>query len=119
MAEIMEMAKDLGNALARTDEYQALRRAIQAADDDRELVERRNELEKLEQRIEASLRAGNQPDDEIAEEYESTVGRLQSNSTYQRLVAAQTNFDKVLRRVNETIAQGMEEGATGRIILSS
>ena len=119
MAEIMEMAKSLGNALARTDEYQALRRAISAADDDRDMVELRNALEKLEGRIESKLRAGEQPDEELATEYESTVGRLQSNSAYQRLVAAQTNFDKVLRRVNETIGKGMEEGAQSRIILSS
>ncbi len=33
--------------------------------------------------------------------------------------AAQTNFDKVLRRGNETIGKGMEEGAQRRIILSS
>lgn len=119
MAEIMEMAKDLGNALARTDQYQELRRAISAADDDRDLVELRNALETLEGRIETTLRSGQQPDEEVASEYESTVGRLQSNSTYQRLVAAQTNFDKVLRRVNDTIARGMEEGAKSRIILSS
>lgn len=119
MAKIMEMAKDLGNALARTDEYQALRRAISAADEDRDMVALRRELEKLEERIENRLRAGEQPGEELAAEYESTVGRLQSNSAYQRLVAAQTNFDKVLKRVNETIAQGMEEGANSRIILSS
>lgn len=118
MAEIMNMAKDLGSALARTDEYQALRRAMSAADDDRDMVELRGVLEKLEGQIEAKLRAGQQPDEDVASEYESAVGRLQANSTYQRLVAAQTNFDKVLRRVNETIGQGMEEGAKSRIILS-
>ena len=31
MSGIMEMARSLGNALARTDEYQALRRAGRAA----------------------------------------------------------------------------------------
>ncbi len=119
MAEIMEMAKSLGNALARTDQYQELRRVMAAADDDRELVEVKNALEKLEDGIESTLRAGQQPDQETADEYEALVGRLQANSTYQRLVSAQTNFDKVLRRVNDTIAKGMEEGATSRIILST
>ena len=44
---IDEKARDLGNALARTDEYQALKRAMDAADEDRELVELRNRLEAL------------------------------------------------------------------------
>lgn len=119
MASLNDMAKDLGNALARTDEYQALKRAISAADDDRTIAELRSELEKLESRIETSLRAGKEPDDEVREAYESAVGRLQSISTYQRLVAAQANFDKVVQRVNRTIMEGLEEGAQGRIILSS
>lgn len=119
MADMMQMAKDLGNALARTDEYQALKSAISAADDDRQMVELRNELEKLEERIETSLRAGKQPDDDVKEEYEAAATKLQSSAAYQRLVAAQSNFDKVVRRVNETIMKGIEEGAESRIILSS
>ena len=39
MGEMYEKAKELGNALARTDEYRALRKAIDTADEDRELVE--------------------------------------------------------------------------------
>ena len=119
MAGLNDMAKDLGNALARTDEYQALKRAISAADDDREIAELRSELEKLERQIETSLRAGKEPDEEIREAYETAVGKLQSISTYQRLVAAQANFDKVVQRVNRTIMEGLEEGAQSRIILSS
>ena len=119
MAEMERMAKELGNALARTDEYQALKRAISAADDDREMVELRNELEKLEGRIESALRAGKQPDEEIREQYEQAASRLQANPTYQRLVSAQSNFDKVVQRVNETIMKGIEEGSESRIIVSS
>lgn len=118
MAGIMEQARSLGNALARTDEYQALRRAIQAADDEREIAELRSELQKLEGSISADLRAGKEPEAEVAEAYEELVSRLQANATYQRLVAAQANFDKVLQKVNGTIAQGMEEGAQSRIILA-
>ena len=118
MAGIMEQARSLGNALARTDEYQALRRAIQAADDDREIAELRSELQKLEASITTAIRSGKEPETEVAEAYESALSKLQANSTYQRLVAAQSNFDKVLQKVNGTIAQGMEEGAESRIILA-
>jgi hypothetical protein len=45
------------------------------------------------------------------------MGKLQGNSTYQRVVAAQANFDKIVQKVNENIAKGLEEGASSRIIL--
>jgi cell fate (sporulation/competence/biofilm development) regulator YlbF (YheA/YmcA/DUF963 family) len=118
MAGIMEQARSLGNALARTEEYQALRRALKDADGDREISEARTELERLEGVIASALRAGKEPPEEEAEAYESAVGRLQTNPTYQRLVSAQANFEKVIQKVNGTIEQGMEEGADSRIILA-
>lgn len=119
MSEILDMARDLGRALARTDEYQALRRAVEAADRDREMVEARNELERLQKQIEDAIRAGREPDEAVANSYEDVFGRLQAISGYQRLVAAQTNFDKIVARVNDTIARGLEDGAQSRIILPS
>ena len=38
---------------------------------------------------------------------------------YQSLVASQSNFEKLLARVNEEIGKGMEMGAQSRIILPS
>jgi len=117
VADIMGMAKDLGQALARTEEYQALRRAISAADDDREITELTNRLEELEGRVHSSLEQGKRPEPALEEEYDQVVSRLQASSTYQRLVAAQANFDKVVQRVNQTIQQGLQEGAASRIII--
>lgn len=119
MAGIYDMAKDLGAALARTDEYQALKASSQAVDEERELVELRNRLKALEERIEASLRAGQEPDDEVKTSYQDAAEELQSKPAFQRLIAAQANFDKVMYKVNETMAQGMREGGESRIIVSS
>lgn len=119
MSGIMEQAKSLGNSLARTDEYQALRRAMKAADEDREIAELRSELQRVEATITTALRAGKEPEKEDAEAYEQSLMKLQASPTYQRLVAAQENFDKILQKVNGTIAQGMEEGAESRIILAT
>jgi cell fate (sporulation/competence/biofilm development) regulator YlbF (YheA/YmcA/DUF963 family) len=119
MAGIYDMAKELGNALARTDEYQALKRAMDATADDRELVEIRNRIEKLEVGIEADFRAGREPSDEVKQQYATATEELQRLAVYQRLVAAQTNFEKVMYKVNQTVAQGIEEGARSRIIISS
>ncbi len=118
MSSIMEKARDLGNALARSDEYQALRRAMDAVDEDRELVELRNRIETLEQELETSVRAGQEPSEDLRREYSEVAEALQARPAFQRVVAAQANFEKVMYRVNETVAQGIEEGARSRIILS-
>jgi cell fate (sporulation/competence/biofilm development) regulator YlbF (YheA/YmcA/DUF963 family) len=119
MSKIEEMAKDLGAALGRTDEYQALKRAASGVEEDRKLVELRNELEKLESEMVSHLRSGREPDDESKERYEELARELQARPEYQRLVAAQSNFDKLLQKVNETISRGIQEGAESRIILPS
>ncbi|MEQ1856221.1 MAG: YlbF family regulator [Longimicrobiales bacterium] len=119
MASVYDMAKELGAALARTEEYQAFKRAMDAASDDRDLVEMRNRLEELETRIEAALRGGNEPDDSVKSDYEAATSELQTLAGYQRLIATQANFDKVMYKVNQTVAQGIEEGSRSRIILSS
>lgn len=119
MTNITEMAQELGQALGRTDEYQALKRAASGVDEDRELVELRNELEKLESEMVTRLRSGQEPPDEQKERYEELARDLQARPGYQRLVAAQSNFDKLLQKVNETISQGIQKGAESRIILPS
>lgn len=119
MAGLKEMARDVGHALARTDEYQALRRAISRMDDDREIVEMKNELQKVEERLQSSLRRGEEPDEALVEQYEGIAGELQANPTYQSLVAAQANFDKVVSKVNEAISEALKEGAESRIVLPS
>lgn len=117
MADMLEMARDLGRTMARTDEYQALRRAISLADDDREIGELSGRLEELEERVRQALEQGQHPEPEVQQEYESVVARLQASATYQRLISAQANFDKVVQRVNQSIAKGLDEGAESRIIL--
>lgn len=119
MAGIYEMAKDLGGALARTDEYQALKRASDAAEDDRDLVELRNRIGSIEAELEATLRAGNEPSEELKKSYQAAAEELQAMPAFQKVIAAQSNFEKVMYKVNETVAQGIEEGAQSRIIIAS
>lgn len=119
MSGIFEKARELGNALARTDEYQALRRAMDAADEDRELVELRNQIQALEERLEASMRANQEPGDDLKTAYTEAAEQLQTMTAFQRVVAAQSNFEKVMYKVNETVADGIEKGAQSRIILPS
>ena len=57
-----KVAKEAGGALARTEEYQSLKKAGEAVDQERDLVELKNRLRELEEKIQSLLRAGQQPD---------------------------------------------------------
>ena len=117
MAEIHDMATALGRALGQTTEYQALDRAMKLADDDRDMVEMKNEIQKLEGALQMGMTQGRQPTKEEVEEYENALLRLQGLGSYQAVVAAQANFEKVMHKVNEAIQSGMVEGVASRIII--
>jgi len=119
MAGIFDMAKDLGNALARTDEYQDLKRASDAAEEDRDLVEVKNRIKSFEADLQATLKPGQEPSEELKSSYAELAEELQAMPAFQRVIAAQTNFEKIMYKVNETVAQGIEEGAQSRIIIAS
>ncbi len=112
------MAERLGQALARTEEYQTLRRAIAASGDDRELAELQTQIQELEQRMRDQIQDGKEPTEEQGKEYDAFFSRLQANASYQLLVSAQANFDKIVSKVNETIHEGIQKGAESRIILT-
>tara|TARA_Y100001934_G_C11634303_1_gene442536 strand:+ start:113 stop:481 length:369 start_codon:yes stop_codon:yes gene_type:complete len=116
MDRISEMAKDLGRVLGQTEEYRSLKQAISIVDEDKEVTEVRTELEGIELQIKDLINNGEEPDESVKQRYEESLSRLQTSTSYQRLVAAQANFDKVLVKVNQTTQTGIAEGAESRII---
>lgn len=118
MDSFAEKAQEVGRLLAQTDEYKALKRANDRLADDRDAVTRLNRLTELQETMTRAIRTGVEPPAEEQEEYERLVGEIQSNTVYQQFVAAQANFDRVMMKVNEEIARGIEAGEQSRIILS-
>ncbi|MBI4543745.1 MAG: YlbF family regulator [Gemmatimonadetes bacterium] len=115
----LEKAQELGRLLGQTAEYQALQRARERLGNDRDLVKLANRLAELEAELLRSAESGAEPGATTRDEYERTFTELQAHPAYQALVAAQSNFEKVLARVNDQITRGMEAGAQSRIILPS
>ncbi|HWV56863.1 MAG TPA: YlbF family regulator, partial [Longimicrobiales bacterium] len=114
-----QKAHELGRLIGQTPEYQALSRARAHVGEDRELVARLNRLGELEFDVARALQEGRAPDVAIEEEYERLVSEVQASPAYQALVAGQANLDRILQKVNDEIAHGMEAGAKSRIILTS
>jgi cell fate (sporulation/competence/biofilm development) regulator YlbF (YheA/YmcA/DUF963 family) len=111
-------AQELGRTIGQTDEYKALSRAREALSADSSSVSRLNKLSELEREISMALQQGQEPNEAIQQEYETLFTQLQGSPLYQALAAAQSNFDKILMRVNEEIGRGIEMGAQSRIILT-
>jgi cell fate (sporulation/competence/biofilm development) regulator YlbF (YheA/YmcA/DUF963 family) len=119
MEAMWEKARDVGRLLAQTDEYKALKRANDRLTEDRDAVAKMNRLAELQDEMTLSLRRGVEPPAEQQDEYERLVDEIQASPLYQGLVAAQSNFDRTMTRINEEIARGIEAGAQSRIILPS
>lgn len=119
MDAIWEKARDVGRLLAQSDEYKALKRANTSIGDDRETVTLLNQLEKLEAQITQALQGGQEPDPTAAEEYERIGTQVQARPAYREMELARINFDKVMMRIHEEIAHGLQAGEQSRIILSS
>jgi len=114
---IEERAREIGQLLAQTSEYKAVKQANTALSDDREAVTLVNRLAALEEELTMTLRSGREPSVEQQEEYESLAEQLQQLTTYQRVAAAQANFERLMARINDEIGRGLEAGEQSRIIL--
>lgn len=110
-------AEELGRLLSQSAEAQALRRANLRIADERELNEQLNRLAGIQRQLLGHLERGEAPPEELKQDYDRVLGEAQGHPAYQALVSAQENFDRLMHRVNDSIARGMEEGAKSRIIL--
>jgi cell fate (sporulation/competence/biofilm development) regulator YlbF (YheA/YmcA/DUF963 family) len=119
MDAIAEKAREVGRLLSRAEEYQALKRANERISDDRETVALLNQISELQERITMTLQSGSEPTPEQQSEYETLATLLQGRPAYQSVAAAQANFDRLMMRVNEEIAHGIEAGEQSRIIFPS
>jgi cell fate (sporulation/competence/biofilm development) regulator YlbF (YheA/YmcA/DUF963 family) len=116
---IDEKAKDLGRLIGQSSEYQALKRANDALGEDRETVALLQQMEQLRTDAQRMMQRGERPTEEMEQKLDTLLGQIQSKTAYQRLVAAQENFDKVMQRVNDLILEGIERGAASPIITLS
>jgi cell fate (sporulation/competence/biofilm development) regulator YlbF (YheA/YmcA/DUF963 family) len=111
-----ERATELGRVIGQSAEYQALKRANEALNGDRDAVTLLRRMEEIRIQAQRMIERGEQPTQEMEDELDGLLTKVQSNSIYQRAVASQENFDKVMMRVNDLILDGIKKGATSSII---
>jgi cell fate (sporulation/competence/biofilm development) regulator YlbF (YheA/YmcA/DUF963 family) len=113
---IEDKAKDLGRLIGQSAEYQAVNRANDALSQDSAAVALLKQMEQLRVDAQKMIQRGERPTEQMEKDLDALLGQVQGQSVYQRLVAAQENFDKLMARVNDWIVDGIERGATSSII---
>ena len=113
---IEDKAKELGRLIGQSSEYQAVKRASDALQVDKDTVALLQKMEQLRVDAQRMMQRGERPSEEMEQQLDSLLGQIQGRPTYQRLLVAQENFDKVMGRVNDWILEGIEKGATSSII---
>ena len=116
---IDQKARELGRMIGQSDEYKALKRANDDLGADRDVVTKLRRLEEIRQLAAQMIERGQEPTPEMETELEGLLSQVQVTPVYQRAVAAQENFDKVMMQVNGWIVEGIKTGAASPIITLS
>lgn len=111
-----DKARELGRLIGQTQEYQAVKRASTALNEDRDALALMRRMEEIRLDAERMLSRGENPTPEMEQELDGLLGRVQGSATYQQMAVAQENFDKLMQRVNEMILDGIQKGAASPII---
>lgn len=114
---IEEKARELGRLIGQSKEYQELKRANDALGQDTEAVTLLKSMEQLRTDAQRMIARGERPTQEMERQLEELLSKVQVQTAYQRLIAAQENFDKQMARVNDWILEGIEKGAASPIIM--
>ena len=114
-----EKARELGRMIGQSAEYQAVKRASEGLQRDRDAATLLQALEQLQFDAQRTLERGEQPSEEMERRHEQLVSQVQTNPVCQGLVVAQENFDKLMARVNQWMLEGIRKGATSTIITLS
>ncbi|MBL0938051.1 MAG: YlbF family regulator [Gemmatimonadaceae bacterium] len=112
-----DKAKDLGRTIGQSDEYKAVKRSSEALNGDREATTILRQMEQIRQDAQGMIDRGEEPTAEMEQQLDALLQQVQTNASYQRAISAQDNFDKLMLRVNQMIADGIRAGATSQIIL--
>jgi len=113
---IEDKARELGRLIGQSSEYQAVKRASDALNEDKDTVALLQKMEQLRVDAQRMMQRGERPTEEMERTLDELLGQIQGRASYQRLLVAQENFDKIMARANDWILEGIEKGSTSSII---
>jgi cell fate (sporulation/competence/biofilm development) regulator YlbF (YheA/YmcA/DUF963 family) len=113
---IEDKARELGRLIGQSSEYQSVKRASDALNEDKDTVSLLQRMEQLRIDAQRMMQRGERPTEDMEKQLDDLLNQVQGRATYQRLLVAQENFDKIMARANDWILEGIEKGAASPII---
>ena len=104
-----DKAKDLGRTIGQSAEYKAVKRSSDALQGDREASTVLRQMEQIRNEAQAMMDRGAEPTAEMEQALDALLHQVQGNEAYQSAIAAPENFDKLMLRVNQWIADGIRD----------
>ena len=113
---IEDKARELGRLIGQSGEYQSVKRASDALNEDKDTVSLLQRMEQLRVDAQRMMQRGERPTEDMEKQLDDLLNQVQGRASYQRLLVAQENFDKIMARANDWILEGIEKGAASPII---
>jgi cell fate (sporulation/competence/biofilm development) regulator YlbF (YheA/YmcA/DUF963 family) len=116
---IFERASEVGRLISQTPEYAYLKSAMRDIDGDEQARARLDSIREIQEKVIGFLEREEEPPEDLRADLGRLSEEMQTSTRYQALISAQANFDKLMEKVNLSIAQGVKTGEQSRIILPS
>ncbi len=115
MKDVLELADKLGQALARTERFQALAEVNSKLRDDAELRKLHEQYVEQEKKIQQLLSQGKPVEVEDKKTLSDLQDKLRSSPLMQQLARAEADYTEMMSRVSRAINNPMDEqlGAPG------
>lgn len=111
-----DKAVELGRLIGQSAEYQAVKRANESLNGDRDVTGALQRMDALRNEAQQMIERGEQPTAEMEQELDGLLTKVQGSTIYQQVISANENFDKVMVQVNQWMLEGIKKGATSSII---
>ncbi len=106
--EIEKKAKELGKAIASSEEYKRYVEAREEVERDEKMQELFGRYEQLRDEFYQALESG-QGNEELLGKIDALEKEISSNPKMKEYMEAEANFKKLIDKVNEKIAEGIQE----------
>ena len=114
--DIETNAKELGRMISQSPEYKYYDQATKDVNENKEISRMMEKLREYENKVAKMVREGKPLTEEFKKEYNEFMEEVQGKTLIQALIASQENYLKLMKRVNDMIAEGIRDGAGKRII---
>ncbi len=105
---VIEKAKELGQEIRKTEQYQELERVSENMQSDSEANQMIKEVQELQQQIQFAQQSGVQPSEDQIQQFNDLKSKMDTNLTIQAYAKAQNEFSQFMQEVNSSISEGID-----------